>query len=87
MKKLILIGLLVLTIATFITACQPKEVEGVRHIYRVGYRRYGDGFSVTSYFWVDDWGRPVDFKDYAPSTPISDNETIQMYLASLQSGK
>jgi len=92
MKKLIFIGLLVIAAVSIFGAHQLnkpfyEDNENIRFIYRIAYEQVGEYSTVTNYFWIDQWGRPIDFKDYAPKTPISDNEMIQMYLASLSLGK
>lgn len=93
MKKTILILLaVILLVVTTAQSKTPKdiggfEVLGIKAIYRVSARLRVGPCYATYYWWVDEWGRPVNFENYAPSTPIQSHEMLERYLDSLEPDK
>jgi len=89
MKKYILLVVVAVLIFIVVVAIpKPNKKIGdfvvgqTATIYKIA-ARSEDG-SVANYWWVDEWGRPVNFKEYAPSKQLGTFDIINEFKASFK---
>lgn len=90
MKKYVLI--LMVAFIFLLTTAQAKEpmkiggfeVLSTRTIYKIKYTLdLGNGCKETIYWYVDEWGRPVDAEGYNLKEVLPDAEILQQFFDTL----
>jgi hypothetical protein len=56
------------------------EILGVRVIYKISQKVSIGDCKVTHYWWVDEWGRPINEENYSPKEVLSTEEILQRYF-------
>ena len=85
MKKILIVIVSLLVLLSVASTDAPKFIGGFQvlneaKIYRVSARVANGSCNVIYYWWVDEWGRPIEFENYAPSVPLEDHEMLEQYL-------
>lgn len=89
MKKILLVIIGLLVMLSIASTDTPQNISGyevleVRKIYKVSAQVSNpddpDACSTTYYWWVDEWGRPVDEMNYEPAEVLPYLKMLEEYL-------